>query len=147
LSDKYDQGKPRLKAREHKQGQNTTAPCLILEKMEPYQKLEMDCKGENISLNGNPVPLSELNDPRIVSVLHEYYFLFGDLGRSIVKATRETERMQTTASERTKKAVGIIKDISCTCASMGGIPSPLSVYMVLICGPTCVGMMIADWSL
>jgi hypothetical protein len=129
---------------------DTNTPWLNLERFDPYVKLELDSRGENLFMNDNQISLSELNDIRITSLVHEYHVFYADLGRYIVKALRQPETMRKDESgtrrmkmdeSGTRRMVKIIKDISCFAAS---VPSPIAVYTFLVFAPTCVGMIIAD---
>ncbi len=139
-----ENGQTRIRSYMQRIDRNTLGSTLILEKFDPYVRLEIDSNGENLFMNGNRVSLSELNDPRITSAVHEYHVFYGDLDRHIVKALSQPETARIDeGSQRAavRRAVGVIKDVSCFLA---GVPSPISVYTFLVFAPTCIGMIVAD---
>lgn len=121
-----------------------------IEKNKPHQELEIgfDNKSKSVlTIDGTRRSLIDLEDPKTALIVHEYHELFRDFLVGVVKdmqqymrksdeGTGEYSEMRE-ANEEQKKVVSVVKSIACTCSGFGWIG-------LAICGPTCLGVIIAE---
>lgn len=113
---------------------------IMLEKASSHEKLEIKCDSfqNSVLLNGSKLSFNELENPDTAALMYEYRTYFQDF---LIKLTKDMQEKILKGSgnggvSNDKKAIDIISDISCVCASFGWLG-------LAICGPTCLGMVIA----
>lgn len=114
-----------------------------MEKIKPHQELEFDCdKSKSVlTIDGTSRSLTDLEDPETALIVHEYHKLFADFLVGVVKDMQrqrnEGQQEVEKRNEKKKKFISTTKNISCFCSAFGW-PG------LAICGPTCLGMIIAE---
>lgn len=114
---------------------------IAIEKEKQHQKLEIQCDSSksDVLLNGTRLSFADLENPETATLMYEYNIYFQDF---LVNLTKDMQQQMIKGSggnggeDSSKKAIDIISDISCVCASFGWLG-------LAICGPTCLGMVIA----
>lgn len=113
-----------------------------LEKLSPSLNLDIKCNTINseITQNGNRMSPNDFEKSEALELVSEYHTYFQDF---LVEVVKYMQQQQTTragggngGSSSQKNALDTIKDISCVCSSFGWIG-------LAICGPTCLGTIIA----
>jgi len=113
---------------------------ITIEKTTSQQKLEIQCDSakSSVLLNGSRMSFADLESADTAALMYEYQIYFKDFLITLTKDMQEKilKGSGNGGVDNDKKAIDIISDISCVCASFGWIG-------LAICGPTCLGMVIA----
>ena len=142
------QAKPRLSVRWQRDdkagGLDSHPPSMevTFEHARQGQKLKVACaqSSSDVMLNGRRLSFAELEDSPVAPLLHEYHLYLQDFIGSLVRDMQKNAAARAGGGDGgvddDKKAVDVISDIACACSGFGLIG-------LAICGPTCLGMVIA----
>ena len=112
---------------------------VVIEKPVQSKKLKIECSASKseVILNGNRLSYSDFERPESMALIDEYHTYFRDFLVEVVEDMKQRRGAGGNGgSDNSKDALETIGDISCVCSTFGWIG-------LLICGPTCLGTIIA----
>lgn len=112
---------------------------IVIETPTQSKKLQIECNALKsvVYLNGNRLSYSDFEKPESMALVDEYHTYFRDFLIEVVEDMKQHRGAGGDGgSDNSKDALETISRISCTCSGFGWIGA-------LICGPTCVGTIIA----